>query len=74
MRGKTAKLLRKVAATNVYDVKDFTHDVNYIRSNTRKNIMLAPESLRTTYKYLKKSYKKGGFTTRDLIVELESNK
>lgn len=70
MNGKTAKLLRRVAKTNVYDVANFKPEIKYMKHNVRGNVVLASECLRTSYKYLKKSYRNGDFTTKTLREEL----
>lgn len=78
MRGKTAKLLRKVAQTNPYEIAKFDPDAEtryIIKSlsgnilNKNSTIFLAP-GYRFTYKQLKKFYKDRKFNTEDLKKEL----
>lgn len=73
MRGKTAKLLRKVAKTNPYNVKDITGKTLYNRAQVGNNIILA-QGFRLTYKFLKKFYKAGKFTTTELRAESKDTK
>lgn len=72
MRGKTAKLLRRVAKTNPYKSEKFEENTLYSRHQVKNNILMSP-GLRLTYKYLKKFYKRGNYTTNDLRKELENN-
>lgn len=75
MNGKTAKLLRRVAETNPYGVKEKDFDAESTLYGKHKNgtgtMVIAPGK-RLTYKFLKKFYKQGKFTTADLRNELQS--
>lgn len=72
MNGKTAKLLRKVARTNPYGVKNMNEDITlYGKHRVTGSTVVAP-GFRSTYKMLKKFYKQRMFTTTDLRNELVS--
>jgi hypothetical protein len=74
MRGKTAKLLRNVARTNPYGVENMDGDEKTLYGKSKLDagsIVIAP-GFRMTYRYLKKFYKRGMFTTADLRNELQA--
>ena len=68
MRGKTAKLLRKLAATNPYNVDNFTVETRYAKQPLGNYIM--NPGFRLSYKYLKKFYKLGHYNTATIREEL----
>lgn len=69
MRGRTAKLLRKVAKTNPYYKTPQTEEVRY-KMDKRTGAMVMVACERQSYKYLKKFYKQRRYTTADLRAEL----
>lgn len=74
MRGKTARLLRRVAKTNPYGDKRKSNDDEtlYKKSSLHDGSIVIAPGFRMTYRYLKKFYKQGRFTTTDLRAELHS--
>ena len=77
MRGQTVKLIKKLARTNPYAVKDNDAGTKYGRMKNvpmgtpdhRRPIVMSP-GLRMTTKYIKKFYKAGHFTTADMRSEI----
>jgi len=76
MNGKTAKLIRNLARTNPYAVKDMDENapLTYgIKRGTTDTRVMKP-GFRLTAKYIKRFYKKGFITTDDMRKELEGAK
>lgn len=74
MNGKTAKLIRKVARTNPYAVKDMDENapLTYgIKKGTDRTRVMKP-GFRLTAKYIKRFYKKRFVTTDDMRQELSA--
>lgn len=72
MNGKTAKLIRKVAKTNPYGVKDIMAPTKYGRSKNSAGTQVLAPGLRLTTKFIKKFYKQRFVTASDLRTELEA--
>jgi hypothetical protein len=76
MNGKTAKLIRNLARTNPYAVKDMDENapLTYgIKRGTDHTRVMKP-GFRLTAKYIKRFYKKRFITTDDMRKELEGAK
>lgn len=72
MNGKISKLIRKVAETNPYEIEDNSKDTKYVLSPQGDCLLVAPGH-RFTVKYLKKFYKSGKISAKDLKDELVRN-
>jgi hypothetical protein len=68
MRGKTAKLIRKVARQTVSQTRVPTETQYKLSSHT--NAYVLQPCLRQTIKFIKKNYKEGTFTNEDMKTAL----
>lgn len=70
MRGKIAKLARKVALTNPYGVADIDGETKYGQSKMSPKTRVLSPGIRLSTKYIKRFYKQGKFTSADMRSEV----
>ena len=73
MNRTVSKLLKKLALTNPYGVNSVSSEVGYTTSKMSGTTTVLKPGLKLTYRYLKKFYKLGHFTTADIRSEIAAH-